>query len=83
MGEDLIHSKMLRALPSTFLVPLLYLFNKCWDSGSVPIAWKSSMLVPIYKGKGDCPDHSSYCPIALTSSIAKLIKKMLKLILKF
>ncbi|KAK2702847.1 hypothetical protein QYM36_018558 [Artemia franciscana] len=70
---------MLRALPPTFLVPLLYLFNRCWESGSVPTAWKSSILVPIYKNKGDCSDPASYCPIALISCIAKLYEKMNKL----
>ncbi|KAK2723506.1 hypothetical protein QYM36_001990 [Artemia franciscana] len=79
MGEDLVHNKMLRALPPTFLVPLLYLFNRCWESGSVPSAWKSSILVPIYKGKGDRSDPASYRPIALTSCIAKLYEKMIKL----
>ncbi|KAK2722495.1 hypothetical protein QYM36_002890 [Artemia franciscana] len=79
MGEDLVHNKMLRALPPTFLVPLLYLFNRCWESGTVPSAWKSSILVPIYKGKGDRSDPASYRPIALTSCIAKLYEKMIKL----
>ncbi|KAK2702871.1 hypothetical protein QYM36_006842 [Artemia franciscana] len=79
MGEDLVHNKMLRALPPNFLVPLLYLFNRCWESGSVPSAWNSSILVPIYKGKGDRSDPASYRPIALTSCIAKLYEKMIKL----
>ncbi|KAK2715633.1 hypothetical protein QYM36_010266, partial [Artemia franciscana] len=79
MGEDLVHNKMLRALPPTFLVPLLYLFNRCWESGSVPSAWKSSILVPMYKGKGDRSDPASHRPIALTSFIAKLYEKMIKL----
>ncbi|KAK2703306.1 hypothetical protein QYM36_018221, partial [Artemia franciscana] len=79
MGEDLVHNKMLRALPLTFLVPLLYLFNRCWESGSVPSACKSSILVPIYKGKGDRSDPASYRLIALTSCIAKLYEKMIKL----
>ncbi|KAK2711693.1 hypothetical protein QYM36_012711 [Artemia franciscana] len=37
------------------------------------------MEVPIYKGKGDRSDPASYRPIALTSCIAKLYEKMIKL----
>ena len=68
-----------RALPSTFLVPLLYLFNGCWERGYAPIAWKSSTVVRINTCKGDSSNPASYHPIGLTSCIAKLFEKMIKL----
>ena len=79
MGGNFVPNKMLRALSLTFLVHLLYFFNICLESGSLPIAWKPSILILIYKGKRDSSNPSSYHPIALTSCIAKVTEKMIKL----
>jgi len=51
---------------------LLLLFNSVLQSAQVPDGWQTSIIIPIYKGKGkDKTDPSSYRPISLIPVVAK------------
>jgi hypothetical protein len=43
--------------------------------GVFPENFKLAKILPFYKNKGDRSDPSNYRPIALTSSVAKIIEK--------
>ena len=55
---------------------LLKTFNKIWNS-SVPSHWKKAIVIPVIKKNKSPKDPSSYRPIALTSTIAKTMEKMI------
>ncbi|KFD64313.1 hypothetical protein M514_23481 [Trichuris suis] len=46
------------------------------DSGTLhtPSAWKTSITIPIWKGKGYIADYSTYRPIRLTSHTLKILE---------
>ena len=75
-GPDGIHNDMLRHLPAVAQEALLATFNSLWETGTFPAAWRQATVVPILKpGKsGHNPLH--YRPISLTSSLCKLMEKM-------
>ena len=55
-------------------VPLAHVFTLSIQQGKFPSALKFSRIVPIYKG-GDKLSCDNYRPIALQSSIAKILEK--------
>ena len=46
------------------------------DEGEIPKEWKSSVTVPIYKGKGDALECGKYRGIRLLEHGMKLLKKV-------
>jgi len=46
--------------------------------GSIPEDWKSRMLLPIYKGKGDAMECGSYRGINLFEHAVKVVERMFK-----
>lgn len=75
-GEDNINNIMLKHLPDQTLDFLLELFNVIWVRGIIPLAWKTSVIVPIIKPGKPSNDPKSYRPISLTSCLCKLFEKM-------
>ncbi|EFO98826.1 hypothetical protein CRE_03490 [Caenorhabditis remanei] len=57
--------------------PLSIIFNESVRTGSIPIAWKSAIVKPLHK-KGSRSDANNYRPISLTSSVSKVIEKMMR-----
>ena len=57
--------------------PLNILFNHSINMGHVPSAWKESAVVPIYKG-GDRSLAKNYRPISLTSTIMKVLERIIR-----
>jgi len=56
---------------------VLLLFNLVLQNAQVPNRWQTSIVIPIYKGKGqDKTDPSRYRSISLIPVVAKLIKKV-------
>jgi hypothetical protein len=45
--------------------------NKIYETGKFPVAWKTSLLHVINKGKGDREDQGNYRGIALLSTLSK------------
>ncbi|KAL6561231.1 hypothetical protein OROMI_016832 [Orobanche minor] len=54
------------------------LFNKIWRSNKMPSAWRKSILVPLYKNKGDVQDCSNYRGIKLMSHTMKLWERVIE-----
>ena len=67
---------MIRKSDVSFQRNLLHLFNKIYDEGIFPDAWRTSIVIPFLKPKKDSTDPNSYRPVSLTSCICKLLEKM-------
>ena len=50
------------------------LTNLIWETGKLPNSFQQSTVIPILKPDKDAEDAASYRPIALTSSLSKLIE---------
>ena len=75
-GPDAIHNDMLRRLPAVALQALLALYNWLWETGTFPAAWREATVIPILKPGKSGLDPLHYQPISLTSSLCKLMEKM-------
>ncbi len=74
-GPDGIHPLLLRALSNLKHVPLTMLFQKCLDSYRLPRPWKYGLMKPMFKG-GDSSTLSNYRPVTLTSTVGKIMEKL-------
>ena len=60
------------------LCPLhVKLFTKILDTGIMPTEWLISLIVPLYKNKGDIQDINNYRGITLLSYMVKLFISIL------
>ena len=75
-GPDSVHNDMLRHLPPVALEALLATFNSLWEMGTFPDTWREATVVPILKPGKSGEDPLHYRPISLTSSLSKLMEKM-------
>ena len=72
-----MHNRILKELAEELAQPLADLFNTSMDSGIVPESWKTANVTPIFK-KGDKRDPSNYRPVSLTSTIGKIMEKIIR-----
>ncbi|KFD45985.1 hypothetical protein M513_13141 [Trichuris suis] len=56
---------------------LTKLLNQITAHKQIPWAWKTSITIPIWKGKGDIADCSTYRPIRLTSRTLKILERIM------
>ena len=76
---DQISYRILKSCPS--LAPgLLHLYNCCWETKTVPRAWKTGVITLIAKASAaqDPASPGNFRPIALTSCISKIYTSILK-----
>jgi hypothetical protein len=76
-GISGIPSKLIKNCCSQFAPVLTKIFNHCIDVGRVPIEWRSAIVTPLYKGKGDIVDFNNYRGISVLPPIAKIFEKIL------
>lgn len=76
-GSDTITYEMIGNLPDETLNCLLALYNKIFNTGKIPSAWKEAIVLPILKQGKDPSSVNSYRPIALTSCLLKVFEKMI------
>ncbi|KAK6762631.1 hypothetical protein RB195_023378 [Necator americanus] len=57
---------------------LATLFNKIVAEGRTPDVWQTSVTVPVWKGKGDIADCTSYSPIRLLCHTMKVFERVLE-----
>ena len=76
-GSDLISNKLLKQAVTFLHKPLLRLFNLSFETGYVPEQITLSKVIPLFK-EGTKTSFTNYRPIAITSSIGKLMERVVK-----
>ena len=76
MGPDDLHPKFLKMCSSSLARPLSVIFESSLREMSLPVIWKDSLVVPIYK-KGKRQDPLNYRPISLTSVCCKSMERII------
>ncbi len=79
-GPQRVASKYLKQIFSqaTTRVPLLLLFNRCFESGRIPVSWGESEVFVLYKGKGDRAHPTNYRFINLNNDFLRLYERLLQ-----
>jgi hypothetical protein len=72
IGPDEISIEVWRSLEDIAIVWLTKLFNIIFRSNKMPDEWRRSILVPIFKNKGDVQSCTNYRGIKLMSHTMKL-----------
>ena len=87
VGPDDIPVEVWKCLGESALKFLTKLYNRTMESERMPEEWRDSMLIPIFKNKGDVQSCSNYRGIKLISHTMKLweriVEKRLRRDLKF
>src|SRR5678815_1435808 len=77
-GEDGINIELLREGGEGLKALMLRFLNRCWVESRVPEGWGRSIIVPIYKGKGDAGNCKNYRGISLMDHMAKLYERIIE-----
>ena len=75
-GKDEISNNIIKHIPLKTKQILLLIFSIIWNTSQFPIKWKEAILIPLLKPGKNPSDPISYRPIALTSSLCKLMERM-------
>ncbi|KFV57421.1 hypothetical protein N341_12721, partial [Tyto alba] len=75
MGPDGIHLRSLRQL-AEMLKSLSIIYQQSWLTREVPVDWKLSNVMPIYK-KGQKEDLGNYSPVSLISVPGKVMEQII------
>jgi hypothetical protein len=78
MGPDDISIKVWRCLRDLAIVWLTKMFNNIYRSNKMSEEWRRSILVPIYKNKGDIQSCTNYRGIKLMSHTMKLWERVIE-----
>ncbi|KNH07224.1 Tbingi protein [Perkinsela sp. CCAP 1560/4] len=76
-GPDDVYNEALLQLPRAARTALLRTFNRSLSRGIVPHEWKRGTIVPFLKPGKPAGKVESYRPITLTSTIAKLMERII------
>ena len=76
-GPDGIHGRILKYCSTSLCSPLSILFKLIYNTGTIPVEWKSTNIVPIHK-KGDNATVSNYRPISLICITAKIMERIIQ-----
>lgn len=75
-GVDNVGYPMIRNLPHRTKIQLLEVYNRIWESGSIPKRWKEGLVVPIPKAGKDHRTVGNQRPITLVSCLGKVLERM-------
>ncbi|KAF3699103.1 hypothetical protein EXN66_Car014790 [Channa argus] len=78
VGPDDIPVEVWKCLGEVAVGFLTSLFNKILDSEKMPEDWRRSVLVPIFKNKGDVQSCGNYRGIKLMSQTMKLWERVVE-----
>jgi hypothetical protein len=76
-GEDGITNEMVKSGGLAIVERLVRLFNACMNIGNAPDEWRSAIVVPLFKGKGDKNECKNYIGINLLSTLGKVYGRVL------
>jgi hypothetical protein len=76
LSDEKIPQLVLKKCALTLALPLSIIFRDSYDSGVIPKEWKRSVIVPVFK-KGSKSSPKNYRPISLTSTICRVMEKMI------
>ena len=76
VGSDEIPVEVWKCLRQLGVVTLCKLFNKIMTTECIPSAWRNSILVPIFKEKGDVQECKNYRGIKLLTHTFKIWEKV-------
>ena len=76
-GPDGIHGKILKNCALGLAFPLSQIFKLSYNTGQIPLQWKSANVVPIHK-KGSKSNVENYRPISLTCLVMKIFERIIK-----
>ena len=77
VGSDDIPAEVWRCLGWFGVVTLCKLFNSIMITETIPSAWRDSVLVPIFKEKGDIQECKNYRGIKLLTHTFKIWERVL------
>uniref|UniRef100_A0A2C9KVC7 Reverse transcriptase domain-containing protein n=1 Tax=Biomphalaria glabrata TaxID=6526 RepID=A0A2C9KVC7_BIOGL len=75
-GPDKVTPKMVKHLGCIAKDNLLGPIRKLWVESRLPRAWRCATIVPLLKKGKDATNVESYRPISLTSTIGKIVERM-------
>ena len=78
MGPDNCHPRLLKESAEILAQPMCDIFNKTFETGCIPEAWKTANVTALYKNKGEKSDPLNYRPVSLTSVPSKLCEKTVR-----
>jgi len=76
-GSDGIHPLLLKECATVLVEPLSLLFQRSFDTGTLPANWETANILPIFK-KEDGTDRANYRPVSLTSVPCKIMESIIK-----
>ena len=77
-GHSGIDSDILKATGEMGLEWLTDLCNEVISEGKIPVDWQKSVIIPVFKGKGDPMQCESYRAIKLLEHVMKLLERILE-----
>ena len=78
VGPDDLPVEAWKCLGELAIEFLTRLFNKILESGKMPDEWRKSVLIPIFKNKGDVQSCTNYRGIKLISHSMKLWERVIE-----
>ena len=76
-GPDGLSPRLLKECADSLAEPVTKLFQHCVDSGTIPSAWRESIVSPIFK-KGARNLAENYRPVSLTAVLCKLLDNFVR-----
>ena len=77
-GLSEVSMKMINASGKVGIDVMIKLCQRVLDGKEMPEDWKTSVIVPIYKGKGNVANCSAYRGVKLLEHGMKIVKRVLK-----
>nr|CAI5837667.1 unnamed protein product [Callosobruchus analis] len=76
-GCDQIRNETIKQIAEHISEPLCFIFNLCIDGRQFPEAFKTAIVIPIFKSGGRT-EPKNYRPISFLPSLSKIFEKILK-----
>jgi hypothetical protein len=75
-GDDCVSYEMLQNLPKKSFKTVLEFYNRLWMTRQFPETWRHSVILPVLKPGKDPKNAASYRPISLTSTLCKIMERL-------